>query len=450
MTAPTPAVVSEHDVSSVTAAVEMAKSRSAAGAFSFLRPKRTSPRPKALRLLRRRAGSGLGVAGTDLCLQLLELAVHLRRRGDLRQLAVELRLVARRQVLERARARELVDGGCPGLQFLGLVLRTLDRRARVVHPPADAGRRLADAHLRLRCGVLRLEDFLLRAERLDLRLQLLLGADELVLLVGEPLDLVVHALQLLLRDRLALERLPREVLAVRRDRLTGLRLELDDVLLELLLLELEALLRGDDVRDAALDVLELLEHLLVRVVERLGRILRPVEQLRVLRLDDQRCAGQEAGHVSVSLAPVLVARSMHPDWLSNAYVVADAEGGTAVFVDAGADPAPLVAAVEGWGAKPAVILRTHAHHDHVAFEDELRERFGVPVVAEPGEWDFGGTHVRGVATPGHSDDMVAFVAGGELVFTGDTLFKDAVGGGDPGAVRASVMDVFMALPDAVR
>src|SRR5581483_4627334 len=228
MTAPTPAVVSGHDVSSVTAAVEMAKSRSAAGAFSFLRPKRTSPRPKALRLLRRRAGSGLGVAGTDLalravagpdlCLQLRELAVHLRRRGDLRQLAVELRLVARRQVLERARARELVDGGCPGLQFLGLVLRTLDRRARVVHPPADAGRRLADAHLRLRCGVLRLEDFLLRAERLDL------------------------PLQLLLRDRLALERLPREVLAVRRDRLTGLRLELDDVLLELLLLELEALL----------------------------------------------------------------------------------------------------------------------------------------------------------------------------------------------------------------
>jgi hydroxyacylglutathione hydrolase len=58
--------------------------------------------------------------------------------------------------------------------------------------------------------------------------------------------------------------------------------------------------------------------------------------------------------------------------------------------------------------------------------------------------------VRGVATPGHSDDMVAFVAGGELVFTGDTLFKDAVGGGDPAAVRASVMDVFMALPDAMR
>jgi glyoxylase-like metal-dependent hydrolase (beta-lactamase superfamily II) len=141
---------------------------------------------------------------------------------------------------------------------------------------------------------------------------------------------------------------------------------------------------------------------------------------------------------------------MHPDWLSNAYVLADAEGGTALFVDAGADPAPLLAALESWGATPAAILRTHAHHDHVAWEDELRARLGVPVIASTGEWDFGGISVRGIATPGHSDDMVAFVVGDELVFTGDTLFKDAVGGGDPARVRSSVMDVFMALPDGMR
>jgi hydroxyacylglutathione hydrolase len=147
---------------------------------------------------------------------------------------------------------------------------------------------------------------------------------------------------------------------------------------------------------------------------------------------------------------MLVERSMHPDWLSNAYLVADAEGGTAVFVDAGADPAPLLAALERWGATPAAILRTHGHGDHVAWEDELRTRFVVPVVAEPGEWGWGGLDVRGVATPGHSDDMVAFLVGDELVFTGDTLFKDAVGGGDPARVRSSVMDVFMALPDETR
>jgi hydroxyacylglutathione hydrolase len=141
---------------------------------------------------------------------------------------------------------------------------------------------------------------------------------------------------------------------------------------------------------------------------------------------------------------------MHPDWLSNAYVVADREGGTAVFVDAGADIAPLVAAVERWGATAAAILRTHSHHDHVVHEDELRSRYGVDVVAEPGEWEWGGLQVRGLSTPGHSDDMVAFLVDDEAIFTGDTLFKDAVGGGDLELVRSSVMDVFMAFPDELR
>ena len=67
---------------------------------------------------------------------------------------------------------------------------------------------------------------------------------------------------------------------------------------------------------------------------------------------------------------MLVEKSMHPDWLSNAFVVA-AEGGPAVFVDSGADVAPLVEAVERWGVTPVALLRTHSHHDHVVNEEEL-------------------------------------------------------------------------------
>jgi glyoxylase-like metal-dependent hydrolase (beta-lactamase superfamily II) len=146
---------------------------------------------------------------------------------------------------------------------------------------------------------------------------------------------------------------------------------------------------------------------------------------------------------------VLIEKSMHPDWLSNSFVIADREGGTALFVDSGADVGPLVAAVERWGATPAAILRTHSHTDHVTHEHELRARYDIEVVAEPGEWEWGGFRVGGTATPGHSDDMVAFDVD-DVVFTGDTLFKDAVGGGNLEQVRASVMDVFMALPDATR
>jgi hydroxyacylglutathione hydrolase len=140
---------------------------------------------------------------------------------------------------------------------------------------------------------------------------------------------------------------------------------------------------------------------------------------------------------------------MHPDWLSNSFAIADREGGTALFVDSGADIVPLVAAVEEWGATPAALLRTHSHHDHVVHERELKGQFGIDVIAAPGTWQWGGWEVRGVSTPGHSDDMVAFFVD-DVVFTGDTLFKDAVGGGDLDQVRASVMDVFMALPDETR
>jgi hydroxyacylglutathione hydrolase len=146
---------------------------------------------------------------------------------------------------------------------------------------------------------------------------------------------------------------------------------------------------------------------------------------------------------------MLVERSTHPDWLSNAFLLA-VERGPAVFVDSGADLAPLHEAVERWQATPMAILRTHAHHDHVENEDELVRRYSVPVLAEPGEWTWDGLSVQALATPGHSDDGLSFVVGDELVATGDTLFRDAVGGGDVAAVRRSVMDVLIALPDAMR
>jgi hydroxyacylglutathione hydrolase len=135
---------------------------------------------------------------------------------------------------------------------------------------------------------------------------------------------------------------------------------------------------------------------------------------------------------------------MHPDWLSNAYLVADEEGGSAVFVDSGADVAPLLAAAERWQVEPRYVLRTHSHHDHVAHEEKL----GLPVQTDAVE--VGGLRIEALPTPGHSDDMVAFVVNGEAVFTGDTLFKDSVGGGNFEQIRRSVMDVLMKLPREAR
>jgi glyoxylase-like metal-dependent hydrolase (beta-lactamase superfamily II) len=141
---------------------------------------------------------------------------------------------------------------------------------------------------------------------------------------------------------------------------------------------------------------------------------------------------------------VLIERSLHPDYLSNAYLVADEEGGTALYVDSGAPLEPLLAAAEKWRVEPEVVLRTHSHGDHVEHEGEL----GLPVRTDGVA--VGGLRVEALATPGHSDDMVAFVVNDEAVFTGDTLFKDSVGGGNVEQIRRSVMDVLMKLPPDTR
>jgi hydroxyacylglutathione hydrolase len=135
---------------------------------------------------------------------------------------------------------------------------------------------------------------------------------------------------------------------------------------------------------------------------------------------------------------------MHPRYLSNAYLVADEEGGAAVFVDSGAPLEPLREAASRWRVEPELVLRTHSHADHVEHEGEL----GLPVRTENAQ--VGGLRVEAIPTPGHSDDMVAFVLNGEAVFTGDTLFKDSVGGGNFEQIRKSVMDVFMKLPSEMR
>jgi hydroxyacylglutathione hydrolase len=144
---------------------------------------------------------------------------------------------------------------------------------------------------------------------------------------------------------------------------------------------------------------------------------------------------------------VLIERSMHPGWLSNAYLVADEPGGTAVFVDSGAPLEPLHEAVDRARLTPTHLLVTHGHADHVAGNDELVRRYGLDVTVGPIET--GGLRVDVLETPGHSDDGVSFVVG-DVCFTGDTLFLDSVGGGPADEVRRSVMDVLMKLPPDTR
>ena len=163
--------------------------------------------------------------------------------------------------------------------------------------------------------------------------------------------------------------------------------------------------------------------------------------------------------------PVFVERSMSPDWLSNAYLVADRSGGNAVFVDSGAPLEPLMAAVDRLDVQVTHLLTTHAHSDHVANHEELERRFGLTILADPREnvagaepfahgevVEVGDLRVEGLRTPGHSPGMLAFVVNGEACFTGDTLFAGSVGGTLDAFddLRRSIMDVLMGLPHDLR
>ena len=129
---------------------------------------------------------------------------------------------------------------------------------------------------------------------------------------------------------------------------------------------------------------------------------------------------------------------MHPDWLSNAYLVWDEGTREASFVDSGAPLEPLLEVVDREGLTVTTLLTTHTHPDHVAGDAELERRFGVSGVREA-DW------AQSIPTPGHADDHITFVVG-DLCFSGDLLFKDAVGGGDAAQVRESVLKL-MELPD---
>jgi hydroxyacylglutathione hydrolase len=205
---------------------------------------------------------------------------------------------------------------------------------------------------------------------------------------------------------------------------------------------------------------------------------------------------------------VIVEKASNPQFLSNTYLVADGEGGPAFFVDAGGPVEPLIEAAGRLGLEPTHVLLTHHHYDHVCDVDKLRKRWPrLEVVISPIESDlmragaaasggdspaesmapvqagetlrFGTLEVCPLHTPGHTAGMLSFLvadrsgaaagagrarrpgsspapggfSGGEaVVFTGDTLFKNSVGGVKaPGHttytdLRDSIMGTLMELP----
>lgn len=200
---------------------------------------------------------------------------------------------------------------------------------------------------------------------------------------------------------------------------------------------------------------------------------------------------------------MLIASFPAGPWQANCYVVATEPGSPGalrdcVVVDPGMDAIELLAAVlEEHELRPAAVLATHGHLDHVAAAQELCDVYAVPLylhpadrelLTDPGaglgpmgqgivetfypgrEWTepadlrdvAEGEVVRAAGleftvrhAPGHRPGCVLYACDsgdGSYVFTGDVIFAGSIGrtdlpGGDLPTMARTLRDVVLRLPD---
>ncbi len=197
-------------------------------------------------------------------------------------------------------------------------------------------------------------------------------------------------------------------------------------------------------------------------------------------------------------------------WQTNCYLVASERGAGLVVIDPGVQAFEQIRGfTDAEGAGVVGVLLTHGHIDHVASAADVAEHYGCPVWVHPAErelldadgpilpgalqlvrslgvdlreppdlrWvadgddvEVGGLTFHVHHAPGHRPGCVMFStpftpdgtpdgthdaaepAPSALLFSGDVLFAGSIGrtdlpGGRPDAMRATLRDVVLALPD---
>ena len=176
----------------------------------------------------------------------------------------------------------------------------------------------------------------------------------------------------------------------------------------------------------------------------------------------------------------------------NCTILGDETSGEAIVIDGGDDVSSIAERLDAHGLRPRWLVHTHAHFDHIGALGPLRDRVGgagllhhadrplyaalaqqgrmvglalalEPVrldgdIAHGDELAAGSLRLRAIHTPGHTPGSTSFAfesAGTTTLFTGDTLFRGAVGRWDLGGtsladIVRSIRTRLLDYPDATR
>ncbi|MED1205139.1 MBL fold metallo-hydrolase [Heyndrickxia acidicola] len=172
---------------------------------------------------------------------------------------------------------------------------------------------------------------------------------------------------------------------------------------------------------------------------------------------------------------------------TNCYLLYNEKKDCVIF-DPGAEGKKLLSFLKKERFNPLAILLTHAHFDHIGAVDEIRDEYQIPVyvhkkeagwlgnsavngsahfvpnhpvtakpadkfISEEGVFEVGPFSLEVFETPGHSPGSVSYYSKElEVVFAGDTLFKEGIGrtdlvDGNAEQLLRSIHDKLLSLPE---